>query len=169
MREKAIEGQEREWHEGWIGGVHDENRINGFFGEYRWLSNYHECPVMFKGLIFKSSEAAYQAAKSLNPTDWLRFSNMEPGESKKEGRKLKLREDWDEVKDEIMRNILFDKFLRNKDLREKLIATDKKQLEETNWWGDTYWGVCDGKGENKLGKTLMEIRGLMKIVESTGH
>ena len=44
------------------------------------------------------------------------------------------------------------------ELREKLLATGNEELIEGNWWGDTYWGVCKGKGENNLGKSLMKIR-----------
>lgn len=29
---------------------------------------------------------------------------------------------------------------------------------EGNTWGDKFWGVCDGEGENHLGKLLMEVR-----------
>lgn len=40
----------------------------------------------------------------------------------------------------------------------QLLATGTRYLEETNTWGDTYWGVCEGKGLNMLGKTLMQVR-----------
>lgn len=151
------------WDEGYIDGVHDEKSIKGFNEEYRWLSNYFPCTVMWKGLIFKSSEAAYQAAKSLDPKEWVRFSNMGAGTSKKEGKKIQIRDDWEDVKIKIMGDIVMDKFLRNLDLREKLLATGDKFLEETNWWGDTFWGVCKGKGQNHLGKVLMAVRELFKV------
>jgi predicted NAD-dependent protein-ADP-ribosyltransferase YbiA (DUF1768 family) len=32
-------------------------------------------------------------------------------------------------------------------------------IEEGNWWNDTFWGVCRGKGHNNLGKLIMQIRG----------
>ena len=41
---------------------------------------------------------------------------------------------------------------------EMLLATDDMEIIEGNVWGDTFWGVCDGKGENNLGKVLMEVR-----------
>ena len=40
----------------------------------------------------------------------------------------------------------------------RLINTGDAILIEGNTWGDTYWGVCDGVGENRLGKLLMEVR-----------
>lgn len=146
------------WDEGFIGGVHDEKTIKGFNEEYRWLSNYWPCEVIWNGLTYKSSEAAYQAAKSLDPKVWERFTTLGAGTSKKEGKLLDIREDWDDVKLGIMFQICLDKFVRNEDLKQKLLATGDKFLEETNWWGDTFWGVCRGAGQNHLGRTLMEIR-----------
>jgi hypothetical protein len=83
---------------------------------------------------------------------------MSPAESKKAGRKLTLRHDWESVKIPVMKEILRIKFNSHPDLKKKLLDTENKYLEETNWWHDTFWGVCGGKGENHLGKTLMEIR-----------
>jgi predicted NAD-dependent protein-ADP-ribosyltransferase YbiA (DUF1768 family) len=51
-----------------------------------------------------------------------------------------------------------DKFSRNPELRVKLLNTGDLQLVEGNYWGDTFWGVCNGKGENHLGKILMRVR-----------
>src|SRR5882672_9384511 len=127
------------WHERGMDTVFDEENIKGFFEEYRWLSNYHICLVMWKEIMFKSSEAAYQAAKSLDPREWIRFSHMSAGTSKIEGRKIDIRPDWNEVKDQIMLDICLDKFLRNENLRQKLLDTGDRYLEETNWWNDTYW------------------------------
>ena len=42
---------------------YDSDNIKGFFGGYRWLSNFHVCDVMFEGDLYPSSENAYQAAK----------------------------------------------------------------------------------------------------------
>jgi hypothetical protein len=51
--------------------IHDSHLIHGFFGDYRWLSNFHSCPVYFDGLLYPSSENAYQAAK-LSPDGIIR-------------------------------------------------------------------------------------------------
>ena len=63
-----------------------------------------------------------------------------------------------DVKDNIMYFIIRNKFIQNDDLMEKLVATGNAELIEGNWWKDTYWGVCEGIGENKLGKILMQVR-----------
>lgn len=69
-----------------------------------------------------------------------------------------LRDDWEEVKDDLMYRIVLAKFLQNPSLADALIKTGNAQLIEGNTWGDTYWGMCDSVGENKLGEILMRVR-----------
>ena len=57
-------------------------------------------------------------------------------------------------------NLVYQKFLEEP-LRSQLLATEDAYLEETNHWGDTYWGVCKGVGENMLGKILMMARDIV--------
>lgn len=88
------------------------------------------------------------------------FAKLPPNEAKKLGRKVKLRSDWEEVKDQIMYEICYQKFNfeNNMDITMKLMKTKNIELIEGNTWNDTYWGVCRGNGKNKLGKILMKIR-----------
>lgn len=132
--------------------------IDGFVGEYRWLSNFHICDVEFEKNIYPSSENAFQAAKTLNKLKRVKFKRCSPNDSKKLGREIELRKDWEEVKVKIMFEILADKFSNNKELKQKLICTGNAKLVEGNWWKDTFWGVCDNRGENNLGKLLMKLR-----------
>ena len=60
-----------------------------------------------------------------------------------------------------MRDALIQKF-SDKKLQKKLIDTGDAELIEGNWWGDKFWGVCEGEGENHLGKLLMEVREMFK-------
>lgn len=146
--------------------VHDENNIKGFFGEYRWLSNFHPCKVYFEGLLYPSSENAYQAAKV--DVDYRhKMVGISAKESKKDWKKLPRidasSESWDARKYEVMSVILFEKFYRNKDLRQQLIDTGSKFLEETNHWKDKYWGVdINLGGQNNLGKILTKLRDYWK-------
>jgi predicted NAD-dependent protein-ADP-ribosyltransferase YbiA (DUF1768 family) len=78
--------------------------------------------------------------------------------AKKFGTQIPIREDWDDVKVDIMKEIVESKFNENPDLKEKLLATGGLYIEETNWWNDTFWGVCNGVGKNRLGNILMELR-----------
>lgn len=142
--------------------IHDDNYIKGFFGEYRWLSNFEPCKVFYEGLEYSSSENAYQAAKSLDLEVKLGISKLSPSESKKISKKIEIRSDWEEIKYEVMFSVVFDKFTRNKELKKKLLSTGNKYLEETNHWNDKFYGVCNGDGLNVLGNIIMEVRRILK-------
>ena len=132
--------------------------ISCFHGEFDWLSNFFPCKVKFEGHTFQSSEAAFQASKCFNPMEKIKFLNLAAGKSKRLGRKVEIRPDWNAVRIDMMRKILECKFSQNPLLMEQLIATGDAELIEGNSWNDTFWGVCQGKGENHLGKLLMHIR-----------
>lgn len=135
-----------------------DDKIAGFFKEHRNLSNFGEQNVEYEGLVYKSREAAYQAAKSTSYVVRLRFTTLSPSEAKREGRLILLRDDWEEIKLQVMYNIVKTCVEAHDDLKTLLLSTGHKYLEETNWWNDQYWGVCRGIGENNLGLTLMKIR-----------
>ncbi len=142
--------------------LHDDNFIKGFAGDYRWLSNFWPCVVIFENMEYKNSEAAYQAAKTKFIAERIPFQTMDAGKAKRAGRELTLRHDWREVNLQIMYDIVKDKFCRNPELEIKLLETGDKYLEETNWWNDTFWGVCEGVGQNHLGIIIMKIREELK-------
>lgn len=128
--------------------------IKGFTGPYAWLSNFYIEP---DGTCV---EVEYQRAKCADFEGRKKFpDNMAPGHAKKLGSKVRLREDWDEVKVNIMLFYVTKKFRDHKDLRILLQLTGTAHIEETNWWGDTFWGVCKGVGQNILGDILMQVRG----------
>jgi ribA/ribD-fused uncharacterized protein len=131
--------------------------INEFQGTYRFLSNFWPARVRYLDREYPTVENAYQAAKCDTPTERIPFETCFAGKAKKMGRSIKIRPDWNQVKDAVMLNLLRQKF-QNPELREKLLYTGKSELIEGNYWGDTYWGVCRGVGENRLGKLLMLVR-----------
>lgn len=131
-------------------------KITQFEGTF--LSNFYPCSLIYKGIKFPTSEHAYQAAKATNAEDrdWVAEAKT-PGAAKRRGRSIEVRPDWDQIKDGVMLTILRAKFANN-ELAEELINTYPAELVEGNTWGDTYWGVCNGVGQNKLGNLLMRIR-----------
>jgi len=131
--------------------------IDNFSGKYRFLSNFYPAEVELDGVIYPSVENAYQAAKTLDTEERNKFTKCNATSAKRLGRNLKLRDGWEKVRVEIMAQLIHKKF-QYPELREKLIATGTAELVEGNWWGDTFWGVCKGKGQNKLGSILMLIR-----------
>ena len=144
---------------------HDDHNIKGFFYEYRFLSNMEDGFVYYQDIMYPASENAYQAAKTLDVEKRKKVAALTSYKSKSEGKRFKgERPDWDDVKADVMREVVLDKFTRNPRLRLQLIATGDKYLEEANYWGDTYWGVCKGVGLNMLGKILMETREKIKSI-----
>ena len=141
----------------------DDMKITTFRMDNRFLSNFWTpAYVKYDDMWFDSVELAYVAAKTLNMDHRKIIQNMKPGEAKRYGRQLVMRPDWDQVKYEIMLDLVRQKFQNNL-LRQKLIDTGDADLEEGNTWHDQYWGVCNcgkckGTGENMLGKILMQVR-----------
>lgn len=133
-------------------------KIMKFDGDYRWLSNFYPVEIMYGKEIWPSAEALYQGLKTVDMKERELMRRMAtPGMCKRYGKKLALRPDWEKIKLEVMKEVIRRKFL-NPTLRAKLLATGDALLEEGNYWGDRFWGVCEGKGENWLGRILMEER-----------
>lgn len=132
--------------------------IESFSGEYRFLSNFYPAEVDLDGKTYPTLEHAYQAAKtlSLEQRELIRRAGT-PGKAKKMGRQVTLREDWEKIKIGVMRELLRRKF-QDRVLRAEIVATGDAKLVESNTWRDFFWGVYQGKGENWLGRLLMEIR-----------
>lgn len=132
--------------------------IDSFSGEWRPLSNFWYTPVMLDGITYSTNEHAFQAAKTLDI--WQREAIQvakTPAIAKLLGRQVTLRPDWEEIKIEVMTDLNRQKY-KNPELRALLLSTGDASLIEGNHWGDTFWGVCNGVGNNYLGKILMSIR-----------
>ena len=144
--------------------IHNESGIKGFFGEYRFLSNFWPAKVTFDDVEYRSVELAYQAAK-WKPELRQYFLNCTELESIDYNRNNTPNcysiNEWDSKKLDIMENLIKQKFDPeiNPENYKKLQETGEKRLEEMNWWDDLYWGTNkNGEGENNLGKLLMNTR-----------
>ena len=149
---------------------HNEIEVKGFFGEYRFLSNSWPAKVFLDGDEYRSTENAYQAAK-YKKEERAHLQQCTP-----RGAIVYVREhpmtaytpdEWGNAKLNVMKELLVQKFdpALNSENHQKLLDTGSRYLEETNYWGDIYWGINKseaseaGEGQNNLGKLLMEIRG----------
>lgn len=132
--------------------------IDSFKGKYFFLSNFFEVPVEYEGLVYRNTEAAFQAQKTNSKAERQQFTTLDASNSKRFGRSVTLRSDWEDVKDKIMYEVCLAKFTQNPHLAQQLIDTKGEYLVEGNNWNDCYWGKCNGKGLNKLGEILMSIR-----------
>lgn len=138
-------------------------KINKFDGtENAFLSNFYPFPILYNNLVFPTSEHLYQAMKMTNDDDVEKIRKAKtPAKAKKLGNTLPIVGNWNDIKLQVMEITLRTKF-NYPEMKEKLLATGDKDLEEGNTWGDKFWGTVDGKGENWLGKLLMKIRNQLK-------
>ena len=134
----------------------ENKRILRFTDNYAFLSNFYEAPIIYNGVKYRNGESAYQAQKC--PERSAEFTTTWGAAAKKLGKEVALRADWDEIKLPLMYEIVKAKFTQNPELAARLKSTGDAELIEGNYWHDTYWGVCSGKGENNLGKILMKVR-----------
>jgi len=136
-----------------------------FHGEHWWLSNFSDSKVNYEGVEYPTVEHAYQAAKTLDVEDREKIrTSGPPAKAKKLGRKVVIRADWESIKFDVMESLLRQKFAAGTELAQKLIGTGDGLLVEGNYWNDFVWGVCNGVGQNHLGRLLMEIRNDLKPV-----
>lgn len=106
-----------------------------------------------------SGEHAYQTQKTV-VVGWAQaiMAAPAPWQAKRVGQLCEIRLDWDELRVSVMREVLAAKFTPEREEGVYLLGTGNEELIEHNWWGDTYWGVCRGRGANVLGRLLMERR-----------
>lgn len=146
-----------------------EGVVGPFRGELDYLSNFYEAEFDHQGIIVPTAEHAYQAAKAPSGTEeHVRIIEADgPKAAKKRGQQVALPKDWDEVKAEIMLEIVTLKFAQNFHLIDKLIET-KGPIVELNDWGDRYWGAdaSTGEGKNMLGRVLMGLRESFRLMYS---
>lgn len=141
--------------------------IDKFEGNNKIFSNFHLATVWYEGISYPTVEHAFQAAKTFD-LDKRKYISKLPwnkaGQAKRVGRKLKIRDNWEEIKVDIMEYLLIQKFAWRPNFKQKLLDTGDQELVEGNYWHDNFWGNCkcvkcaNIPGENMLGKLLMKIR-----------
>ena len=132
---------------------------------YGAFSNLFKRPIEFEGVIFLTSEHAYQAGKARKPEvrDWI-LSAPTPALAAMAAHGLYVWDvvpNWSRIKFDRMRAVLRAKFDQHADLRELLLSTGKARLVEAGTVNNAVnrlWGEVNGKGENTLGVMLMELR-----------
>jgi ribA/ribD-fused uncharacterized protein len=130
-----------------------------FVGPFGWLSNFSPATVTLDGENYSTVEHAFQAAKTLDHMQRRRIREARsPARARTIGRKVPLRSDWPSVRLSIMTDLLRQKFAVDTALAALLLATGDRELVEGNTWGDHFWGVSRGIGENHLGRLLMARR-----------
>jgi len=129
-------------------------------GHSAGFSNFTAHPVNIYGIVFPTSEAAIQALKSPDDSDYVQKQSKArtPVISKNLGRKVRVRNDWDEISSKLMYKVLKSKFNQHPELQKNLVNTGLRPIVQ-HTRGDRYWGDGgDGRGLNKLGKALTKLR-----------
>lgn len=137
--------------------------VNGFQGDYRFLSNFWPCYVEYDNIVYPTVEHAYQSAKVKDVAAKNRIKDCPTPSAAKdffETYNIKPDEGWTVTKKlAVMEELLTVKFGgRSPFLTRALLDTGNAMLVEENNWNDTFWGVCNDAGENNLGKIMMNIR-----------
>lgn len=137
--------------------------VGSFSGDLEFLSNMYKIPIYFNESkydnfqpdfkVYPSSENLYQALKCKYIKDRELFQNVDPHKSKRIGKTIEIRSDWDNVRLEAMKLAIDLKF-KNIELGEKLIDLPDGKIIEFNNWGDRFFGICNGEGLDHLGKIL---------------
>lgn len=148
--------------------------INTFQGRWYFLSNFFPCQIEHKGIKYPSVEHYYVAMKVteiqlINGQYYTAADFREmiskvklPADVKKIGQRVKVRTDWDVKKLDFMNWGIREKF-KDEKLSELLTSTLDLEIIENNYWHDNFWGSCTcskcgNKGQNHLGKILMQVR-----------
>ena len=137
--------------------------IDHFQGEYRWLSNFWPCYIVYHDILYPTVEHAYQAAKVESMELKIKIKNCAtPAEAKDFFQTHDIKPDpgWTIAKKlAVMEELLKIKFSgSNPFLTRALLETGDAKIIEGNTWNDTFWGVCNGAGENNLGRLMMKVR-----------
>jgi N-glycosidase YbiA len=131
--------------------------------DYGFLSNFYPYAIMDEtGVVWKSTEHYYQAMKTVNMEQRaVIWAAPTARDTKKLGKSVTLRVNWNNIKEEVMMTALLLKFQPGTEMGQKLLDTMPHELCEWAPW-DPYWGLGkDGKGKNRLGVLLTVVRMLL--------
>jgi len=132
-----------------------------------WFSNFDKVytPIVDDfDISYYTLENAFQAAKTLNRKRREEIAILSAGDSKKAGRGVTLRPDWEDVKLSIMKDFVRQKYEKNLDHQFELKRSGNHEIVEWNRWHDNFWGIClcpkckNTEGKNHLGRIIQEVR-----------
>lgn len=143
-------------------GLDTEQRVCFYEQDFYVLSNFSAFRLRWRERIFDTSEAAYHWEKFPGYIETQAKIRQAPSAHEAfkiaEQYRARRRPDWNDVRVDIMRDILRAKAEQHEYVRRKLLATGDRELVE-NSWRDDFWGWGPNKdGQNMLGKLWMEVR-----------
>lgn len=137
---------------------------------YGVLSNLYKRAIAFEGEVFPTAEHAYQAGKARKPEvrQWL-LNAPTPALVAMAAHNLytwDIVPNWSQIKFDRMLEVLRAKFTQHEDLRRILISTGSARLVESGRVDNAVnrtWGEVNGRGLNKLGLLLMQVRDELRV------
>lgn len=150
-------------------GLDTVSRVRFYEHDFYVLSNFSAFTLVWKGIRFDTSEAAYHFEKFTDADGTLADVraiqyNIRTAPSAHEAFKIAERNkahrrpDWDDVKVGVMLDILRAKAAQHEYVRRKLLATGIRELVEDSW-RDDFWGWGPNRdGKNMLGRLWMQVR-----------
>lgn len=128
------------------------------YSKHGYCSNFYWSPIEIGGKVYPTTEHYFQACKTLDPEGHEMIRNLAtPREAKIVGYRVSLRPGWEKMKEGVMLKGLRAKFTQHLNLKEKLLSTGDAILHEDSPW-DSYWGYAKGRGQDRLGILLMQVR-----------
>lgn len=135
------------------------------FGKLGYLANYSNYGFVKDGIYYKTVEHYYQSEKFDNKELKTKIINAKtPKEASIIGRDRsnKRKDNFKQIKKQVMYNGILEKFRQNRDIAYKLIETRNKDIAEATI-DEYYWGIGkDKSGENNIGKILVNVREQIK-------
>jgi ribA/ribD-fused uncharacterized protein len=133
--------------------------VSSFSGPFAFLSNSARTPIEVEGLRYPTVEHAYSSLQVADEAVAAQIRLIPtPSGSIERRRRIRAKPDWVTQKIEVMAQLLAAKFAPGERAASQLIATGKATLRNEVWWDDSFWGVVNGAGENRLGRMLEELR-----------
>lgn len=130
------------------------------------FSNFSAHLVNYEGWAYPTVEHAFHAQKFEDKDLRSQIQNCpSPIAAWGLARKLKpqRRTDWDDIKIEVMTNIIRSKIEQNPDVKTALLATGNEEIVEVNQYDDFWGNGPDGNGQNHTGKIFMKLREELRV------
>ena len=138
------------------------DRIEGLTGYFEFMRLDFPACVFFEGELYQTAAHAYNAARTSDLQVRRRIQKAPTlQEMYNVARTIEDEEGWAQRRMKVMEKILRDKFRRSRNLRERLAATQNREVinivteksEEA-----LFWGVNGKQGQNWLGKLIEAVR-----------
>lgn len=140
-----------------------EDKIFFYPKEFYVFDNFTAFQVEYDGYLYPTSEHAYQAAMFKGVAEKI-MEEIKKAKSSHDAQKIaqknreKRIQNWDDIKTNIMKEILKCKIEQHPYVLKKLLESGNREIIEDSW-RDAEWGWGENKdGKNLLGKIWMELR-----------